>query len=69
MKGSSAVRDLAAIACRTRRVWYDMCVDPWLEYVPSEANLADLPSRQDYGLLLAMGAVRVPFPLWEELAF
>ena len=31
----------------------------WFEYVASEANIADLPSRGDFDKLLEMGAKRV----------
>ena len=32
----------------------------WVEYVASGANLADLPSRDDFSLLLSMGSRAVP---------
>ena len=32
----------------------------WEERVPTEVNVADLPSRQDYGLLQQMGSA------WEK---
>ena len=41
---------LAAAAIGTR---------PWFEYVPSKANLADLPSRGEFELLERLGARRV----------
>ena len=31
----------------------------WIERVPSALNVADLPSREEYGLLAKMNAVRV----------
>ena len=31
----------------------------WVERVPSASNIADLPSRENYGLLTRMGAVRI----------
>ena len=37
-----------------------MRIRPWLEYVPSAANIADLPSRDDYELLGRLGARHVP---------
>ena len=45
----------------------------WFEYVPSAANIADLPSRLDFVLLQSMGAVEVPFifppfPAWDAPA-
>ena len=32
----------------------------WVERVPSALNIADLPSRKEYGLMAAMGTVWVP---------
>ena len=34
---------------------------PWFEYVPSLANIADLPSRGKYELLERLGARRVHY--------
>ena len=36
-----------------------MRIRPWLDYVPSLANIADLPSRDDYELLGRLGARRL----------
>ena len=46
----------------------------WFEYVPSKANVADLPTRPcraSYAFLRALGARRIalvlpPFPAWDE---
>ena len=38
-------------------------LDPGIEFVKSEVNLADLPSRGQFGELLRMGGTRVPFEL------
>ena len=35
----------------------------WLDYVPSLANIADLPSRGDFELLERLGARRVERPV------
>ena len=35
-----------------------MEISPWFLYVPSKANIADLPSRHDYELLWQRGACR-----------
>lgn len=32
----------------------------WVERVPTEDNIADLPSREEYELLKSLGAKRVP---------
>ena len=32
----------------------------WFEYVRSEANIADLPSRNEFGKLIELGSVLVP---------
>jgi hypothetical protein len=45
-------------------------IDAWLEWVPSAANVADVPSRldKDQGVLERVGARRVPliFPTAEQ---
>ena len=48
-------------------------VSPWFEWVPSKANIADLPSRGDEGLLRELGSQEVPMVLpdvraWDEPA-
>ena len=35
----------------------------WFDYVRSKANIADLPSRGEFDLLLAMGSVEVLAPV------
>ena len=59
VKGFAGARDLACIVGYTRRVWHDLDVDPWVEYVRSKANLADDPSRQYVAHIARMGGVRV----------
>jgi hypothetical protein len=43
------------------------CLRPWFMYVPSKANIADLPSRLSYELLRTLGAAVGPlaFPPFE----
>ena len=45
----------------THERWASLDIDPWVEFAKSEANLADLPSRERYEELVAAGSVRVPF--------
>ena len=33
----------------------------WIEYVPSAANIADMPSRGNFELVESIGAKRIPF--------
>ncbi len=45
----------------------------WFLYVPSKANIADLPSRHDYELLRKLGSSQVriripPFEAWDQPA-
>jgi hypothetical protein len=61
VRAYSGARDFAAIVRAMQIAWANLRVDPWVEYVRSAANLADWPSRGDFGALLAMGAVRVSF--------
>mmetsp|Transcript_24768 Transcript_24768/g.80007 ORF Transcript_24768/g.80007 Transcript_24768/m.80007 type:complete len:204 (+) Transcript_24768:517-1128(+) len=35
-------------------------MDVWLQWVPSKANIADLPSRGDFAMLRSMGSVSRP---------
>ena len=68
INGASSSPDMARIVSALHLRWAELRVDPWVEFVRSKANIADLPSRvPDVGvaeatrLLRAMGAVRVPF--------
>ena len=50
-----------------------LAVSVWFLYVPSAANLADLPSRHDYALLAELGSRRVAvvwpaFARWDQPA-
>ena len=42
-------------------------VSIWFQWVPSKANIADLPSRSEFALLRRLGASEVPlgFPEFE----
>ena len=60
-KAYSASRDLAAIVRRMHEAWDELDVDPWIEYVRSENNLADCPSRGRLTEMWQMGATRVSF--------
>ena len=52
---------------------FGLGVDSWFQWVPSKANIADLPSRGELDLLSQLGArersiVFPPFPKWDEPA-
>ena len=36
-------------------------ITAYLDYVPSKANIADLPSRNEFTLLTSLGSVLVPY--------
>ena len=41
----------------------------WIEYVPTGANIADQPSRDEFALLLEMGSASFsPSLVWPDLA-
>ena len=72
VRGYSAAADLARIAGAMHDQWSILGIDPWVEYVSSASNLADLPSRCEYSWLLKHGARRVtwrfpPTELWEDV--
>jgi hypothetical protein len=57
VKGRSPAPDLNTIIGETHDRWADLDIRPWVEYVRSEANVADLPSRgagADVGAALHM---------------
>ena len=80
IKGSSASPDMARIVSALHLRWVALGISPWVEFVKSGANLADLPSRvPDQGvaaatqLIRAMGAALVPFTMppyrsWDGIA-
>ena len=61
MKAYSGSRDLAALVRRMQVAWSELRVDPWVEYVPSDANLSDWPSRRRVTDLHRAGAATVTF--------
>ena len=77
INGSSSSPDMARLVSALHLRWVALRISPWVEFVKSEANLSDLPSRvPDLGVqeatrvLRAMGAVRVeftmpPFQRWD----
>ena len=49
-------------SCIVHSIWRRAALSKmmlWIERVPTDSNIADLPSREDYGLLGRMGARRV----------
>ena len=60
-KGYSGAADLARIVSALHSRWAELGIDPWVEFVKSEANIADEPSRGFLDTLIAMGGVEVPF--------
>ena len=61
---------MARIVSALHLRWVALGISPWVEFVKSGANLADLPSRvPDQGvaaatqLIRAMGAALVPFTM------
>ena len=55
--------DLARMANAFHLTTCGMRTHTWLDYVPSLANIADLPSRGDFELLERLGARRVEVPV------
>lgn len=58
-RGSSKAWDHS---CLVHSIWRRAALSKmslWVERVPSESNIADLPSREEYGLLTKMAAQRV----------
>ena len=50
---------------------FGLGVDSWFQWVPSKANIADLPSRKEYEMLRRFGAEERPmilpeFEMWDE---
>ena len=60
-KGYSGAADLARIVSALHGRWAELGIDPWVEFVKSEANIADEPSRGFLDTLIAMSGVEVPF--------
>ena len=63
IKGGSSAPDMARIVAALHIRLVKESISLWIEFVKSEANLADLPSRGQFDLIHAMGAQRVPFQI------
>ena len=61
--GYARATDLAHMANAFHLTTCGMRTHTWLDYVPSLANIADLPSRGDFELLERLGARRVEVPV------
>ena len=62
VNGYARATDLARLSNMFWLLAAGMRLRPWLEYVPSLSNIADLPSRDEYELLDHLGARRIPDP-------
>ena len=60
-KGRAKAFDHNSLASIMWLRFAELGVEVRVERVPSEENIADLPSRECYGLLERMGAQMVPF--------
>ena len=67
VKGYSAAPDSRCMVHAHAATVAALAVSVWFLYVPSAANLADLPSRHDYALLTELGSRRVAV-VWPEFA-
>ena len=54
-KGYSGAADSARVVNLYHACVAQLGVTPWLEYVGTDDNIADLPSRGEYGLLQTLG--------------
>ena len=63
IKGGSSAPDMARIVAALHIRLVSKSIRLWIEFVKSEANLADLPSRGEFDLICAMGASRIPFQI------
>ena len=63
INGYSRPQDTARIVSGCHMRWATLRVAPWIEFVKSEANAADLPSRGEFGWLLRNQATRIEFVL------
>lgn len=63
IKGYSAAPDLARLVSATHLKWAEGNINVWLEFVKSEANVSDLPSRGEFESLDKIGAIRLMFTL------
>ena len=73
VKGYSGAPDSARLLHAFKAYAFGFGVDPWFQWVPSKANIADMPSRHELSLLEELGAIRrevvfPPFPAWDSEA-
>ena len=61
VSGGSRAPDMARIASAMRIRIAHLRIRLWVDFVKSEANFADDPSRENFTLLLEMGAIEVKF--------
>jgi hypothetical protein len=61
LKGYSSVADSARIVHAFWAIASALGSDVWFEYVPSKANIADAPSRNDCSYVESLGSDRCPF--------
>ena len=76
VNGGSASPDMARMVSALHLRWVRLRVSPWVEFVKSGANIADLPSRvPDVGVreatrvLRELGAMRVSFVMPPYVSF
>ena len=60
-KGYFPAPDIAKLVCGFHLRLARLGARVWIEYVASAANIADLPSRGEFGTIEGMGATRIPF--------
>ena len=63
----SRAEDLARIVSAMHARWKELGIDPWVEFVKSEANLADEPSRGEFARLTALGSVALRAFPWPRI--
>ena len=73
IKGYSGAPDSARLLHAFKAFAFGFGADPWFQWVPSKANIADMPSRHDFSLLDELEATRrdvvfPPFPAWDSEA-
>jgi len=68
IKGYSAAGDAARLIHVLAAQRLELEVDIWFQWVPSKANIADLPSRSEFAMLHRMGSTLVSMTLPEGSA-
>ena len=63
VKGGSSAPDIARVVSAMHVRWCQDGINVWIEYVQSDSNLADLPSRGDFSWVQELQATRVAFTL------